>query len=342
MPLANDPREVREIVQLFRNRQVSIAAFCTENADCTQALMTAAQKAAEELRLARLPFFLAATGRYNHRAQLANYTALKDAVEGFMAFRDDVRRLSRTGGPFPNVSPIPFFDHGQPGADADLFEMGIGFWGGVMFDASELPIEQNIELTRKFVARRRGDCFIEGICDQVACAEEPGRQLDEPTTPEQARRYMDATGVDALVVNLGTEHRSMGARRQYMKKRAHEIRDAIGHNMVLHGTSCLRRDEVATLREDGILKVNLWTTFEVETGRNVARDVLRNLPKMLPAEEIKGLLLPFQNHYSDIPEMADLDHVTHIHRRDDIMVPTITRLAGEYFRWFGYERLRGA
>ncbi len=48
-------------------------------------------------------------------------------------------------------------------------------------------------------------------------------------------------------------------------------------------------DDVAALAGDGIVKVNVWTTFERVGGQAVARYVLRELAHMLPAEEVHAL-----------------------------------------------------
>lgn len=48
-------------------------------------------------------------------------------------------------------------------------------------------------------------------------------------------------------------------------------------------------DDMAALAGDGIVKVNVWTTFERVGGQAVARYVLRELAHMLPSEEVHAL-----------------------------------------------------
>ena len=59
----------------------------------------------------------------------------------------------------------------------------------------------------------KGRIFIEGACDEIVDA--TGDVHNDMTTPEKAKSYIDETGVDMIVANLGTEHRASGKDLKY-------------------------------------------------------------------------------------------------------------------------------
>ena len=76
----------------------------------------------------------------------------------------------------------------------------------VMIDASEKPLQENILITKKVVAlaSKYGAC-VEAELGYVA---KLGQSTEKEgfTTPEEASRFVDETGVDALAIAIGTAH----------------------------------------------------------------------------------------------------------------------------------------
>ena len=77
---------------------------------------------------------------------------------------------------------------------------------------------------------------------------------------EKAVRCLAETSVDCLVADLGTEQQSAfvgGAR--YRRKGTQELTRSSGRStFVLHGTSCLRVNEMKQLATDGIFRVDMY------------------------------------------------------------------------------------
>ena len=111
-------------------------------------------------------------------------------------------------------------------------------------------------MTARYVEQVRGKVLVEGCVDEIT--ESQAGIKNEITTVEQAKRFVDETGVGLIVANLGTEHRATAAERHYHSSRAKEITDAVGKILVLHGTSCLKDEDLAKLPQDGIIKVNIY------------------------------------------------------------------------------------
>lgn len=80
-------------------------------------------------------------------------------------------------------------------------------WLEGLCDASERAFEENIRLTAEYVKKVNGRVVVEGAVDEIfeSCH---GGQKNEPATVEQARRFLNETGVDIIVPNVGTEHRA--------------------------------------------------------------------------------------------------------------------------------------
>jgi len=91
--------------------------------------------------------------------------------------------------------------------DLEIINKGIRFgFNSLMFDGSLLPLEENIELTRKVVkeAARRG-IDVEG---QVGRIPDRGENINKNslTSPKEAAYFVEKTGVNALAISVGNIH----------------------------------------------------------------------------------------------------------------------------------------
>lgn len=212
-----------------------------------------------------LPIILAITNQYDHRSQSVNYTKTRRWDTGLKLFTNDIKVLAEDGGPFEKLQVMIHLDHTQHDTDLELLEGDLTDYASIMYDASTLPLEENIRKTAAFVKKRGKDILIEGACDEIVDA--TGSVRNALTTPEHALRFCQETGVDLVVCNLGTEHRATGKDLQYHGEVSRGIRDVIGHKIVLHGTSSVPNDQVRKLYNDGVCKVNVWTALERDATR---------------------------------------------------------------------------
>lgn len=136
-------------------------------------------------------------------------------------------------------------------------------FSSVMLDGSALPLEENIALTRKVVefAHPLG-VTVEGELGRLI-GEEGNLIVHSPdaaqTDPEEARYFVEKTGVDCLAVSIGTQH---GAYRQAPHlniERLKRIREVTNVPLVLHGGSGTPIDQVQEAIRNGIAKVNIAT-----------------------------------------------------------------------------------
>lgn len=290
MPLIHAPQEVQALYIQAERCGICLANFCTSNPYTTEAIIRAAAEVGRAGG-APAPVVISATGHYPDEPQLPAYTATGDALIGLQALVGDVRRLVSLGGPYADVPVMLHLDHGQPDLDEALFEAAADSYATLMYDASAWPMADNIRMTRAFVERMRGRVLVEGAVDELAQAGR-GRAAGDGealTAPEVAEHFVRETGVFLIVPNLGTEHRATGEVARYDGALAKRLSERLGSRIVLHGSSSLGREDLARLAGDGVVKVNVWTTFERVGAQAVARFTLRELGHILPEEELLAL-----------------------------------------------------
>ena len=150
-------------------------------------------------------------------------------------------------------------DHGDS-AELAAQCLDAGF-DSVMIDGSERPLEENIALTQRVVEMARPyGANVEAELGYVAKLGQT--QGGGFTTPEDAARFVDATGVDALAVAIGSAH---GFYKQPPKldiERLRAIHAATDVVLVLHGSSGIPHPMVQEAIANGIAKVNLATEIK--------------------------------------------------------------------------------
>ena len=344
MPLITDPDQARAIYREARDQRVCMPAFGTENRDTTEAAFRAVAEVAREHGIASPPLVISVTAHYEGRTQILNYTSLGTAEDGLLALRDDMERLCRPDGPYPRVRAMAHLDHAQPETDQGVIAAGLDFFASVMYDCSSLPLPINMTLTKKFVEASGRRVMVEGAVDEIYTSGS-GEMKNELTTAEQAKRFVDETGVDLIVANLGTEHRATAETAAYHGDRAREISAAVGNMLVLHGTSSLRDTGLGMLRGDGIVRVNIWTRLEHVAAVAMTHDVIKNLGGILSADEVRDLvdqgILKARFAREQSRRKPGLDFIANVHRRNDVCVPAMIALMKRYLIDLGYPDFGG-
>ena len=131
----------------------------------------------------------------------------------------------------------------------------------VMIDASEKPFEENVETTCKVVEMAKAyGVPVEAELGYVAkLGQEQGGGF---TTPEDAKRFVDATGVDSLAVAIGSAHGFYKQPPHLDIPRLAAIHAATPVCLVLHGSSGIPHPMVQEAIANGIVKVNLATEIK--------------------------------------------------------------------------------
>jgi len=128
----------------------------------------------------------------------------------------------------------------------------------IMIDASSHTIEENIATT-KSVVNLCGmiDVQVEGELGHIGTTKEP--IPTDFTRADEAERFVKETGVAALAVLVGNAHGRYKQAPHLNIQRIHEISEATGTPLVLHGGTGIPDDQIKAAIANGIRKVNFGT-----------------------------------------------------------------------------------
>ena len=146
---------------------------------------------------------------------------------------------------------------------------------GIMLDGSALPFLDNIAATRRVVETcEHLGIGVEGELGHVGTVNDDS--MDEFTAPEDAKEFVEKTGVTALAVLVGTAHGRYKKPPKLDIERIKDIRKATNNTaLVLHGGSGVPDAEIKAAVAAGIRKVNIATDVCYAYLDCIAEDVLK-------------------------------------------------------------------
>ena len=157
----------------------------------------------------------------------------------------------------------------------------------VMIDASEEAIEKNIEKTLQVV--KYAEQFNANVEAELGYIAKLGQDKDKSgfTEPGDAKRFVDATGVNALAIAIGSAHGFYTQEPKLDMERLSNIRSGTDAFLVLHGSSGIPHNQLSEACTRGIVKINLATeiknmfmqTLQHELIHNTEIDLRKVFPK---------------------------------------------------------------
>jgi fructose-bisphosphate aldolase class II len=234
----------------------AVGAFNANTLEQAQSIVLAAQ--AEEA-----PAII----QVSHRA--LTYIGSGNEIQGLQY----IAAIGKTAAQSVTVPIALHLDHGR---ESEVLQaMALGFTS-VMFDGDGLSFEENIAITRRLceVAHSMD------VCMEAEVGEVPkpdGQEFDESaialTRPEEAAKFVEATGIDTLAIALGSVHGLKTKQISLDLERLAEIRRCVSVPLVLHGSSGVSDDDIKQGIGMGLCKVNVATQLSAAfTG--AIRDVL--------------------------------------------------------------------
>jgi len=124
-----------------------------------------------------------------------------------------------------------------------------------------------------------------GTTDEPGVAIEKMREL--MTKPDEAKTFVEQTGIDSLAVAVGTIH---GCKEEIAKldiPRIEAIRDLTGIPLVLHGASGASDEEVRKAIMAGVCKINIDTRIR-QAFTKALREVLARNPDEIDPRKVLG------------------------------------------------------
>jgi tagatose 1,6-diphosphate aldolase GatY/KbaY len=132
----------------------------------------------------------------------------------------------------------------------------------VMIDASEKPLSENITLTQKVVAlAAQYGANVEAELGYVAKLGQSKEKLGF-TEPEEAKYFVEETGIDALAVAIGSAHGFYTEEPKLDLERLSQIHASTDVALVLHGGSGIPADSLRAAVQRGICKINVATEIK--------------------------------------------------------------------------------
>ncbi len=155
------------------------------------------------------------------------------------------------------------FDHGKTKEKINQ-ALEIGFTS-VMFDGSHLPLEENISQTLDIIkAAREYGAAVEAEIGCVGGSEDGSEDIAiNCTKPEDAVRFAEEAGVDALAIAIGNAHGNYKSTPKLRFDILEECARLVSAPLVLHGGTGISPEDFVKCSKTGIKKINIATaTFD--------------------------------------------------------------------------------
>jgi fructose-bisphosphate aldolase, class II len=189
-----------------------------------------------------------------------------------------LRVVAEMGRVIVEMVSVPVVLHLDHGHYADVLQaLALGFTS-VMYDGSDLPLDENIARTRELcqAAHEMNVCF-EAELGEVPRVGVPGMETGELTDPAQVAEFAERTGVDALAIAIGSMHALKRKEVALDFARLDAIRAAVNTPLVLHGSSGVLDESVCEGIQRGLCKINVATQLSGVFTRTI-RDYLAAHP----------------------------------------------------------------
>jgi fructose-bisphosphate aldolase class II len=199
-------------------------------------------------------------------AEELNSPLILQASEGAIRYigMDYVIKMVEAATAHTSIPVALHLDHGS-GFESIMNCIRAGF-SSVMIDASKHSFEDNIALTKKVVeAAHSVGVSVEAELGTIGGTEDDHTVEEKDamyTDPDQAKEFVEATGVDALAIAIGTAHGVYEGEPELDFERLDTIKQLIDMPVVLHGASGISAEDLQTGVKYGVNKVNVNTDFQ--------------------------------------------------------------------------------
>ncbi len=157
---------------------------------------------------------------------------------------------------------VPIALHLDHGTEREVLQALALDFTSVMFDGDGYSFEENISITRRLCEAVRSV----GACMEAEVGEVPkpdGKEFDETaiahTQPDEAARFVEATGIDTLAIALGSVHGLKTKQISLDLECLAAIRSRVSIPLVLHGSSGVSDNDIKQGIGMGLCKVNVAT-----------------------------------------------------------------------------------
>ncbi len=173
------------------------------------------------------------------------------------------------------VSGVEGWLHLDHGGSIDLVQrcLDAGF-DSVMIDASEQPMSENIKISKEAV--RRAEKYGANVEAELGYIAKLNQSQDNSgfTQPEDAKYFIEQTGVNALAVSIGSAHGFYKQEPKLDIPLLSKIRALVETPLVLHGGSGIPDEILIDAINNGITKINLATETKNAFMRQLKKELM--------------------------------------------------------------------
>jgi len=229
-----------ELIQKARKNKKAIAAFNIHNLETIQAVVEGAYEMNSPVIIQTTP------GTLKH-AGIESVSAIVKAL----AKKYDI--------------PIALHMDHCPSFDTIVSCIQNGYTS-VMIDGANYEYEENVQLVKSVVKMAHAvGIQVEGEIGKIGGVEDDMfvNEADASfTVPEEAKKFVDDTGIDTLAVAIGTAHGMYKGEPNLDFERIKAIDELVEVPLVLHGASGVPDEQVRRSIELGMAKVNIATELK--------------------------------------------------------------------------------
>ena len=143
-------------------------------------------------------------------------------------------------------------------------------FSSVMFDGSQLPLNENIARTKKVVEVAHAvGVSVEGEIGSVPYTEGRDHIKSIDTDPSEAQQYAEESGLDCLALSVGNIHRLTEPTSTINFGLLDKVESLVKKPLVIHGTSGIRDEDIMKLKRTSVSKFNIGTTLRQALGNNL-------------------------------------------------------------------------
>ncbi len=196
---------------------------------------------------------------------------------------EDMMKVAKLYAEEASVPVVLHLDHGT---DEDLIKKAVDLgFSSVMIDASEDDLDTNIARTKEIVdyAHPKG-VVVEAEIGHVGQGEnyESYDSTDSVyTTLDEAKEFVDRTGVDSLAVSIGTAHGLYKGTPKINFERLKELSENLDTPLVLHGGSSSGDENLNRCATGGISKINIFSDFVGAAKKNLEENPTTNYVEII-------------------------------------------------------------
>jgi ketose-bisphosphate aldolase len=187
----------------------------------------------------------------------------------------------------------------------------------VMLDSSDLPYAEHLRLTRQIVQMAHPlGVGVEAELGMLPDASgDMGGGSGRLTDPDEAARFVQETGIDALAVSIGNVHTLVDGKAAIDLKRLAAVQRAVPVPLVIHGGTGVPDEVIAQVIPLGVAKFNFGAVLKQAFLAGVS-EAVRSLPSQASVHQVMG-----SRKEADVLQQGKLRMKNQVARRIRLMRP---------------------